>query len=61
MVDEFGLTMIDGTLPVKDQQRKVRTLVRKILAGFDGLPNPDKAAISVNNPQARKKSKKGGK
>ncbi|HHX07934.1 MAG TPA: thymidylate kinase [Chloroflexi bacterium] len=61
MVDEFGLTMIDGTLPVKDQQRKVRTLVRKILAGFDGLPNPDKAAISVNNPQARKKTKKGGK
>jgi dTMP kinase len=61
MVDEFGLTMIDGTLPVKDQQKKVRSLIRRILVGFEGLPNPDKQGIAVDNPQARKKGKKGGK
>jgi dTMP kinase len=61
MVDEFGLTMIDGTLPVKEQQKKVRALIKRILEGFEGLPNPDKRAIAVDNPQAGKKVKKGGK
>ncbi len=61
MVDEFGLTMIDGTLSVKEQQKKVRALVKKMLAGFEGLPNPNKQPIVVDNPQARKKDDKGGK
>lgn len=61
MVDEVGLTMIDGTLPVKEQQRKVRALVKKALTGFEGLPNPEKQPIVVDNPQARQKGKKGGK
>ena len=61
MVDEFGLTMIDGTLPVKVQQKKVRSLIKRVLEGFEGLPNPDKQVIAVDNPQAGKKDKKGGK
>lgn len=61
MVDEFGLTRIDGTLPVKDQQKKVRALIKQILRDFEGLPNPDKKPIIVENPQAFKKRKKGGK
>ena len=61
MVDEFGLTQIDGTLPVKNQQKKVRTLIKQILKDFEGLPNPDKKPIIVENPQAFKKRKKGGK
>ena len=61
MIDEFSLTMIDGTLPVKEQQRKVRSLIKRILVGFEGLPNPEKRGIAVDNPQARIKAKKGGK
>jgi len=61
MVDEFGLTMIDGTLPVKEQQKKVRSLIRHVLEGFEGLPNPDKQPIAVDNPRAGKKNKKGKK
>lgn len=61
MVDEFGLTMIDGTLPVKVQQKKVRALVKRVLDGFESLPNPDKQPIAVDNPRAGKKNKKGKK
>ena len=61
MIDEFSLTMIDGTLPVKEQQRRVRSLIKRILVGFEGLPNPEKRGIAVDNPQARIKAKKGGK
>jgi dTMP kinase len=32
MVDEFGLTVIDGTLPIEEQQRQVRSVVAKHLA-----------------------------
>ena len=51
MIDEFSLTMIDGTLPVKEQQRRVRSLIKRILVGFEGLPNPEKRGIAVDNPQ----------
>lgn len=61
MVDEFGLTIIDGTKPVKDQQRKVRSIIKKILVGFEGLPNPNKMPISVTNIQANKPKKGGSK
>lgn len=40
MVDEFGFTVIDGTLPVETQQRMVRQHVRRILRNWKGLPNP---------------------
>jgi dTMP kinase len=40
MVDEFGFTVIDGTLPVQVQQRLVRQIVRKHLKNWQGLPNP---------------------
>ena len=61
MVDEFGLTMIDGTLPVKDQQRKVRTLIKQMLGKWEGLPNPNKTDIVMRNPQADGKDKGGKK
>ncbi len=41
MVDEFGLTVIDGTLTVQAQQRLMREIVRKELEGWEGLPIPD--------------------
>ncbi len=41
MVDEFGLTVIDGTLTVQAQQRLVREIVRQELEGWKGLPTPD--------------------
>jgi len=40
MVDEMGLTVIDGTLPVEKQQKMVRQLVKKTLQGWDGLRSP---------------------
>jgi len=40
MVVEFGLTVIDGTLPVEKQQKQVREVAKKILKGWEGLPNP---------------------
>ncbi len=40
MTDEFSFKVIDGTLPVKQQQRQVRQHLRKILQGWRGLPNP---------------------
>jgi len=61
MVDEFGLTMIDGTLPVKDQQRKVRTLIKQMLGKWEGLPNPNRTNIVMQNPQADNKDKGGKK
>jgi dTMP kinase len=40
MIPEFNFTVIDGTLPVEVQQRQARLCVKKILAGWKGLPNP---------------------
>lgn len=58
MVDEFGLTTIDGTLSVKEQQKRVRAIVKKALKGFEGLPNPQHELITVSNPHASSKEKK---
>ncbi len=33
MVDEFGLTVIDATLPLTEQQEMVREIIRPLLAG----------------------------
>jgi len=41
MVDEFGLTVIDGTLTVQTQQRLVREIVKQELEGWQGLAIPE--------------------
>jgi len=41
MVAEFGLTVIDGAMKVKDQQKKVRQIATRKLTGWEGLPNPN--------------------
>jgi len=38
MVDEFGFTVIDGTLPIHAQQQEVRNITQKALQGWQGLP-----------------------
>ncbi len=38
MVDEYGLTVIDGTLPIHEQQQQVRKITQKVLEGWQGLP-----------------------
>ncbi|MDD5369650.1 MAG: dTMP kinase [Anaerolineaceae bacterium] len=40
MVDEFGLTVVDGAAPVKEQQKEVRKITTRVLRGWEGLPNP---------------------
>jgi len=41
MVDEFSLTIIDGTLTVQAQQRLVREIVKQELEEWEGLPIPE--------------------
>lgn len=41
MVDEFNLTVLDGTLTVQAQQRLVREIVKQELVGWKGLPIPE--------------------
>lgn len=48
MVDEFGMTVVDGTESVQKEQKLVRQLVTRILRGWEGLPNPQ--------PRARRRS-----
>lgn len=38
MVEEFGLTVIDGTLPIAEQQREVRQIVEPFLDGLLRMP-----------------------
>jgi dTMP kinase len=33
MVDEFGLTVMDATLPIPEQQRRMRKIIRPYLLG----------------------------
>ena len=40
MVDEFGLTVVNGTLSVQVQQKQVRQIASRTLKGWYGLPNP---------------------
>lgn len=40
MVDEFGLTVIDGSTPVQKQQKYVRQIVKRVLQGWEGLDQP---------------------
>lgn len=40
MVDEFGLVVIDATLPINDQQKKVREIVNKKIKELKKFPRP---------------------
>ena len=50
MVPEFGLTLMDGTLPILDLQKRMRTIVKKALHGWEGLSNP---LAPVRRPAAK--------
>ncbi|MBI4926611.1 MAG: hypothetical protein HY835_02520 [Anaerolineae bacterium] len=55
MSEEYNLTVVNGTLPIQEQQKQIRMLVRKVLYGWEGLPNPFAAA-----GKSRKKAGKSG-
>jgi len=38
MIDEFGFTVIDGTLPIHVQQQQVRNIVHEVIRDWQGLP-----------------------
>lgn len=40
MIEEFGLTVIDATLPINDQQKKVREIVLKKVKELKKFPRP---------------------
>jgi dTMP kinase len=52
MVPEFNLTLMDGTLPVLDLQKRMRTIVKKALTGWEGLPNP---SVPIRRPATPRK------
>jgi len=39
MIGEYNFSIIDGSLPVQQQQKLMRKYVRKTLDGWEGLPN----------------------
>lgn len=52
IVDEFGLTVIDGTLTVQAQQRLVREMVKRDLGDWHGLPIPEGDLKSIARTDA---------
>lgn len=56
MVDEFGLTLMDGTQLVKDQQKRVRSIVKRCLRGWEGLPNPNMPPKEKSKAKSETKS-----
>ncbi len=60
MVEEFGLTVIDGVETVQTQQKKVRQIVRKILTGWEGVPNPNVPPPGRKHPSKSEKQPMGG-
>jgi dTMP kinase len=40
MIDEFGLTVMDATLPIPEQQRRMRQLVLPYLRSAQSLSTP---------------------
>lgn len=38
MIDEFGFTVIDGSLPIHAQQQEVRNITQELLKEWQGLP-----------------------
>ena len=47
MVDEFGLTVMDATLPIPEQQRRMRKLVKPYLQGVRRLHSSARAAAEA--------------
>lgn len=42
MIDEFGLTVMDATLPIPEQQRRMRKIIRPYLQGVRRMRGPAK-------------------
>src|SRR5918912_2622228 len=51
MVDEFGLTVMDATLPIPEQQRRMRKIVRPYLKGVRRLRSPEQKRTWVDMTQ----------
>lgn len=46
MIDEFGLTVMDGTLPIEEQQEQMRAIVRDLLKDYKGLDRAHREAVA---------------
>ncbi len=58
MIDEFGLIVIDGTLPVEVQQQQVRQIVWKLVHRWKGMPNPRASALRSQKRRLKRPAKK---
>jgi dTMP kinase len=47
MIDEFGLTVMDATLPIPEQQRQMRKLVKPYLKGIHRLHSSARSAAEA--------------
>ena len=52
MTDEYNFTVINGALPVQKQQRQIRSLVKKMSTGWEGLPHPTTTSRKSRKPLA---------
>ena len=48
MIEEYGLTVIDATLPINDQQKKVREIVLKKVKELKKFPKPFRLYSQLN-------------
>ena len=55
MIEEFGLTVIDATLPINEQQKKVREIVNKTIKELKKFPRP---FTSLNQLLVKREGKK---
>jgi dTMP kinase len=58
MVEEFGLTVVDGTLPVEVQQKQVRKIVNQSIKNWRGLPHPRARALQSQRRRLLRTTKK---
>jgi sulfate adenylyltransferase len=56
MIEEYGLTVIDATLPINDQQKKVREIVLKKVKELKKFPKPFRYYSQLPLKDGEKKS-----
>ncbi len=60
MVDEFNFEVVDGADVVQNQQKRVRTAVKRLLRGYEGMPNPNLPARRSRRSALKQIAAQGG-
>lgn len=60
MIGEFNLTVVDGALSIKQQQKMMRAIVKTNLKNWQGLPNQFPGTLAKQPPRTKSTQKKAG-